>query len=196
LASRQRAARGPKELRAWLRESSKTVDQRDSEEPTYSPGRVNDQIATPLPMTLRSSAGLSSDAKASAASFSPREGADSAVGGGESAKEPVVFVSHKWAVRQRKARVPTNVSILGDVASLLVEEEREEEPKSFVEARQSADWRSSMDEERRALRKRGCWRIVDTPKGVSVIKCKYVYRIKRDFTGRIKKRKSPGDTRF
>ena len=51
-------------------------------------------------------------------------------------------------------------------------------------------WRGSMDDERRALRKRGCWRIVDTPQGVSVIKCKYVYRIKRDFTGKIKKRKS------
>jgi hypothetical protein len=191
-SSRQRAAKGPKELRAWLKESSssKTVDRQDSEDLTYSPDHVDDQVATLPPMTLRSSAGLPSDAKASAASFSPCEGADSAVGGGESGKEPVVFISHKWAVRQRKARVPTNVSILGDVASLLVEENREEEPKSFAEAKQSADWRSSMDDERRALRKRGCWRIVDTPKGVSVIKCRYVYRIKRDFTGRIKKRKS------
>ncbi len=90
-------------------------------------------------MTLRSSVGLPSDAKASAASFSPREGADSAVGGGESGKEPVVFVSHKWAVRQRKARVPTNVAMLGDIASLLVEKEREEVKSSFAEAKQSAN---------------------------------------------------------
>ena len=95
-------------------------------------------------MTLRFSAGLSSDAKASAASFSPREGVDSAVGGGESGKEPVVFASLKWA-------------------------EREEEPKSFAEAMQSVHWRRSMDNERHALGKSGCWRIVDTPQGVLVI---------------------------
>ena len=187
-ADKQRAARGPKELRAWLRDS-RLVDQQCSEDLTNSPDREKDRVATSPPMT-RSSAGRPFDEKASAASFSPCEGVDSAVGGGELGKEPVVFVSHKWSARQRKARVPTNVSKLGDVASLLVEEEREEEPASFAEANQSEKWRISMDDERRALRKRGCWRVVDTPQGVSVIKCKYVYRIKRDFSGRIRKRKS------
>lgn len=69
--------------------SSRPVDQLDSEDLTYSPDHVDDQVATPPPMTLRSSAGLPSDAKTSAASFSPREGVDSAVGGGESGKETV-----------------------------------------------------------------------------------------------------------
>ena len=82
------------------------------------------------------------------------------------------------------------MSMLGDIASLLTEEERELEPQSYDEAVKSAAWRESMEEERRSLQRRGCWRIVDTPEGVSVIKSKYVFRIKRDVAGKIKKRKS------
>ena len=53
--SRQRAARRPTELRAWLQS---TVEQH-FEDLNYSPGHVDDQIATSPPMTLRSSAGQS-----------------------------------------------------------------------------------------------------------------------------------------
>ena len=42
----------------------------------------------------------------------------------------------------------------------------------------------------RALRNRGCWRVVPTPHGVRLIKSKYVYKLKKDWTGKVTKRKS------
>ena len=47
-----------------------------------------------------------------------------------------------------------------------------------------------MMSEIRALRNRGCWRVVPTPTGTRLIKSKYVYKLKKDWTGRVTKRKS------
>ncbi len=47
-----------------------------------------------------------------------------------------------------------------------------------------------MKDEVAALRNRGVWRVVPTPQGVRLIKSKYVYRVKKDWTGKVVKRKS------
>ena len=47
-----------------------------------------------------------------------------------------------------------------------------------------------MTAEIKALRNRGCWRVVRTTQGAKLIKSKYVYRIKKDWAGKIIKRKS------
>ena len=47
-----------------------------------------------------------------------------------------------------------------------------------------------MQAEIKALRNRGVWRVIQTPHGVRLIKSKYVYRIKKDWTGKVVKRKS------
>ncbi len=51
-------------------------------------------------------------------------------------------------------------------------------------------WRESMINEIRALRNRGCWRVVQTPHGAWLIKSKYVYKLKKDWLGKVTKRKS------
>ena len=49
-----------------------------------------------------------------------------------------------------------------------------------------------MKDEVNALKNRGVWRVVPIPGGggVRLIKSKYVYRVKKDWTGKIVKRKS------
>ena len=68
--------------------------------------------------------------------------------------------------------------------------EGEAAPESFKEAVNDPRWRESMQDEIRALRNRGVWRVIPTPGGVRLIKSKYVYRVKKDWTGKVIKRKS------
>ena len=63
-------------------------------------------------------------------------------------------------------------------------------PESYAEAVRNKNWRDSMTAEIKALRNRGCWRVVRTPQGAKLIKSKYVYKIKKDWAGKIIKRKS------
>ena len=48
-------------------------------------------------------------------------------------------------------------------------------PESYAEAVRNKNWRDSMTAEIKALRNRGCWRVVRTPQGAKLIKSKYVY---------------------
>ena len=66
----------------------------------------------------------------------------------------------------------------------------EEVPTSFEEASKLRVWRDSMKTEVKALQNRGCWRVFRTPAGVRLIKSKFVYKLKKDWTGKIVKRKS------
>ena len=50
--------------------------------------------------------------------------------------------------------------------------------------------RDSMLGERKALKNIGCWRVVRTSEGVKLINSRYVYKIKRDWTEKVTKRKS------
>ncbi len=47
-----------------------------------------------------------------------------------------------------------------------------------------------MKTEVKALQNRGCWRVFRSPAGVRLINSKFVYKLKRDWTGKIVKRKS------
>ena len=66
----------------------------------------------------------------------------------------------------------------------------EEVPTSFEEASKMRVWRDSMKTEVKALQNRGCWRVFQTPAGNILIKSKFVYKLKRDWTGKIVKSKS------
>ena len=61
-------------------------------------------------------------------------------------------------------------------------------PASFDEAAKLSEWRNSMKAEVKALQNRGCWRVIKTPKGVRLIKSKFVFKLKRDWTGKVVKR--------
>ena len=58
-------------------------------------------------------------------------------------------------------------------------ETEETTPASFDEAAKLSEWRKSMKAEVKALQNRGCWRVIKTPKGVRLIKSKFVFKIKR-----------------
>ncbi len=47
-----------------------------------------------------------------------------------------------------------------------------------------------MKAEVKALQNRGCWRVIRTPKGVRLLKSKFVFKLKRDCKGKVVKRKS------
>jgi hypothetical protein len=64
------------------------------------------------------------------------------------------------------------------------------EPESFEEAAEDANWRTAMEEEMHALAENETWDLVDAPKGVKPIGCKWVYKIKYDTYGSINRYKA------
>jgi hypothetical protein len=78
----------------------------------------------------------------------------------------------------------------GKEPDLATEMDQETAPESFNEAARDDRWVQSMKDEIKALKNRGVWRVVPTPQGVRLIKSKYVYRVKKDWTGKVIKRKS------
>jgi len=71
-----------------------------------------------------------------------------------------------------------------------MESDQEAAPETFAEAARDPRWVQSMLDEISALKNRGVWRVVQTPKGKRLIKSKFVYRVKRNWTGKIEKQKS------
>jgi hypothetical protein len=59
------------------------------------------------------------------------------------------------------------------------------EPESYEEAAEDANWRTAMEEEMRALVENETWDLVDAPKGVKPIGCRWVYKIKYNADGTI-----------
>jgi hypothetical protein len=78
----------------------------------------------------------------------------------------------------------------GEEPDLATETDQETAPESFNEAARDERWVQSMKDEIKALKNRWVWRVVPTPQGVRLIKLKYVYRVKKDWTGKVIKRKS------
>jgi len=72
------------------------------------------------------------------------------------------------------------------------ESDQEAAPETYIDAVRDERWVQSMKDEVKALQNRGVWRVVRTPQGggVRLIKSKYVYRVKKDWTGNVVKRKS------
>ena len=52
------------------------------------------------------------------------------------------------------------------------------EPNNLRDAMADAKWKAAMDEEYSALKKNQTWHLVPEKKGMNVIDCKWVYRIK------------------
>ena len=57
------------------------------------------------------------------------------------------------------------------------------EPESYAEAAKDANWRAAMEEEMHALAENETWDLVDAPKGVKPIGCRWVYKIKYSTNG-------------
>ena len=78
------------------------------------------------------------------------------------------------------------------IASLVGSTDTSEEytPVGYADACRSPKWCESMSAERAALDKRGCWELVKIPPGVHLIKSRYVYKLKKDWTGKVVKWKS------
>ena len=52
------------------------------------------------------------------------------------------------------------------------------EPESYAEAAKDAHWRAAMEEEMHALAENETWDLVDAPKVVKLIGCRWVYKVK------------------
>jgi hypothetical protein len=59
------------------------------------------------------------------------------------------------------------------------------EPGSYEEAAEDANWRTAMEEEMHALAENETWDLVDAPKGVTPIGCRWVYKVKYNADGAI-----------
>ena len=122
-----------------------------------------------------------------------------------------IFVNHKWdrpTVPAKRLKLPrniTNVTKMGNVYAVpgehtLGEEElrsaasggdsNEVAPETYNQAVNDSNLRDSMKNEIKALKNRGCWRVVPTPSGIRLIKSKYVYKLKKNWQGKVVKRKS------
>ena len=122
-----------------------------------------------------------------------------------------IFVNHRWdrpTVPAKRLKLPrniTNVTKMGNVYAVpgehtLGEEElrsaasggdsNEVAPETYNQAVKNSNWRDSMKNEIKALKNRGCWRVVPTPSGIRLIKSKYVYKLKKNWQGKVVKRKS------
>jgi hypothetical protein len=64
------------------------------------------------------------------------------------------------------------------------------EPESYAEAKRLGYWGESMEEEITALERNDTWKIVEIPPGVKLIFSKWVYKLKRDRTGKVYRLKS------
>ena len=59
------------------------------------------------------------------------------------------------------------------------------EPEIYAEASKDAIWCTMMEEEMRALADNKTWDLVDAPKGVKPIRCRWVYKVKYNADGSI-----------
>ena len=67
------------------------------------------------------------------------------------------------------------------------------EPTSFAEAATCKDkdhWLAAMKEELDSLEENKTWKLVDLPSGRKAIKCKWVYKIKRNASGEVERYKA------
>ena len=69
-----------------------------------------------------------------------------------------------------------------------VEEVRE--PDNYTEAVKDAIWRAAMEEEMHALAENETWDLVDAPKGVKPIGCRWVYKVKYNTNGSVNRYKA------
>ena len=64
------------------------------------------------------------------------------------------------------------------------------EPESYTEAAKDANWCATMEEEMHALAERETLDLVDTPKAVKPIRCRWVYKVKYNTEGSVNRYKA------
>ncbi|KAJ0615408.1 putative RNA-directed DNA polymerase [Helianthus annuus] len=64
------------------------------------------------------------------------------------------------------------------------------EPSTFAVANKNPHWRAAMTEEFKALMRNGTWTLVPPVPNANIVDCKWVYRLKRDEHGNIKRYKA------
>jgi hypothetical protein len=65
-----------------------------------------------------------------------------------------------------------------------------DEPANFVEAEKELGWRTAMNEEMATIEGNDAWRVSELPPGQRAIGLKWVYKLKKDATGEVMKRKA------
>ena len=86
-------------------------------------------------------------------------------------QEPIYENSYNLRSRNREGQCAEAYIVYGD------------EPCTFEDAINATDykeWKAAMDEEYSSLVKMNTWTLVDRPKGRQPVKCKWVYKIKRN----------------
>ena len=99
--------------------------------------------------------------------------------------------------QRRSTRETTRLSYLDDYVLFLEELEIErilllvnEEPWDWNEAKVERVWREACEDELSSIRKNKTWTLVDLPDGCKAIGLKWVFKIKRNADGTIKKYKA------
>ena len=64
------------------------------------------------------------------------------------------------------------------------------EPESYADATKDSNWRAAMEEEMRALAENETWDLVDAPKGLKSIGCRWVHKVKYNTDGSVNRYKS------
>ena len=64
------------------------------------------------------------------------------------------------------------------------------EPKSYAEAARDLNWQQATEEEMHTLMENKTWDLVDVPKGVKPIGCRWVYKVKYNVDGSVNRYKA------
>ena len=67
---------------------------------------------------------------------------------------------------------------------------RQREPESYAKTAKDANWRAAMEEEMHALAENKTWDLVEAPKGVTPIRCRWVYKVKYNTDGSVNQYKA------
>lgn len=80
---------------------------------------------------------------------------------------------------------------LDDYAAMaMISKAEEDEPITIEEATQSKEWKMAMNQELKSIQKHNVWKLVNLPPGKVPLKCKWVFRIKKDSEGNIQRYKA------
>jgi hypothetical protein len=113
------------------------------------------------------------------------------VDGEKHEKNNSVSSTDKTETRSRKKRNLLNVGILGDTSLFLTSsKDIISEPATLAEAKKSSYrkyWIQATRKEIYKLERRACWKVTRQPKDRKIIKSKLVFKVKRDYMGRVKK---------
>ena len=109
-----------------------------------------------------------------------------------SQRTPGIGVSHVQQPMQqthsgRLIRKPTKYSLLGETYQVVLDNP-DDDPTTYEEALEDVDvqeWKKAMDCEMESMGSNSVWSLVEAPKGVKPIGCKWIYKRKRGPDGKV-----------